>query len=138
MATTTRSYLEEGRMICGVGIDLMETARLERALAERGDRFERRVFTPVELDQCRDRRDRLQALAARFAAKEACMKALGTGWSKGLGFRQIEVVRGEGGKPSLRLSGAAARRAEELGVVTIEVSLTHQPTMAAAVVVLEA
>ena len=124
-------------MICGVGIDLIETARLARALEAHGDRFERRVFTPLELDQCRGRHDRLLALAARFAAKEACLKALGTGWSRGLGFRQIEVVRTPGGKPELKLSGAAADRAKTLGVTTIEVSLTHQPTMAGAVVILE-
>jgi holo-[acyl-carrier protein] synthase len=124
-------------MIRGVGIDLLETERLARALSGHGDRFEQRVFTEVERSQCRDRKDRIQALTARFAAKEACLKALGTGWAHGLSFRQIEVVRLPGGKPELRLSGAAAERARALGVTSIQVSLTHQPGAAAAVVVLE-
>jgi len=124
-------------MVCGLGIDLLETARLERALAEHGERFERKVFTAHELEQCHDRRDRVQALAARFAAKEACLKALGTGWGEGLGFLQIEVVRGPRGRPELRLHGAAAARAQALGVTVCQVSLTHQPAAAAAVVILE-
>jgi len=124
-------------MIVGIGLDLMEPARLARSLAEHGDRFEQRVFTPGEIADCKDRADRAQALAARFAAKEACLKALGTGWSEGLGFSQIEVVRTENGRPEIRLDGRASERAREIGVKTIHVSLTHQPTMAAAVVVLE-
>jgi holo-[acyl-carrier protein] synthase len=124
-------------MILGIGVDLMEPARLERSLAEHGDRFEERVFTPGEIADCTDRADRAQALAARFAAKEACLKALGTGWAEGLGFSQIEVVRAENGRPEIRLNGRAAERADEIGVKSIHVSLTHQPTMAAAVVVLE-
>lgn len=124
-------------MIVGIGLDLMDPARLERSLAEHGDRFEQRVFTPGEIADCADRADRAQALAARFAAKEACLKALGTGWSEGLGFSQIEVFRTENGRPEIRLHGRAAERAGEIGVKSIHVSLTHQPTMAAAVVVLE-
>ncbi len=124
-------------MVRGIGIDLLETQRMERALRAHGERFEQRVFTALELEQCRDRRDRIQALAARFAAKEACMKALGTGWAEGLGFRQIEIVRAPNGRPELRLTDAAAERAQQLGVTTFHVSLTHQPATAAAVVVLE-
>lgn len=123
--------------IVGVGVDLVETARLDRALSAHGDRFERRVFTEAERETCRGRRDRIQALAARFAAKEACLKALGTGWSRGLSFRQVEVVRDGDGRPSLRLHGAAAILAARSGVRAIHVSLTHQPGSAAAVVVLE-
>ncbi len=124
-------------MIRGLGIDLMETARLEQALTEHGERFERRVFTEVERLQCRGRKDPLQSLAARFAAKEACLKALGTGWSRGLGFLQIEIFRHEDGRPQVRLLDRAAARARELGVTAVHVSLTHQPGAAAAVVVLE-
>ena len=124
-------------MIKGIGIDLIQTSRLARALERHGDRFERRVFTEGELEQCRGRRDRTLALAARFAAKEACLKALGTGWAEGLSFRQIEVVRSAGGKPELRLHGAARERARAAGVRSILVSLTHQDEAAAALVVLE-
>ena len=123
-------------MVLGLGIDLMETERLATALS-RTQGFEERVFTPEEIAFCAARKDRVQALAARFAAKEACLKALGTGWSAGLGFRQVEVVRDGEGPPTLRLHGAAAERAAALGVTRIHVSLTHQPGAAAAVVVLE-
>jgi holo-[acyl-carrier protein] synthase len=95
------------------------------------------VFTELERLQCARRQDRVQALAARFAAKEACLKALGTGWSQGLSLKQVEVIRLEGGRPELKLHRAAAARAKELGVTRMLVSLTHQPGAAAAVVVLE-
>jgi holo-[acyl-carrier protein] synthase len=124
-------------MIRGLGIDLLETARMSAALAEHGERFASRVFTPLELEQCAERKDRIQALAARFAAKEACLKALGTGWSAGLAFRQVEVVRRSNGRPELRLHGAAAQRADDMGVTAFHVSLTHQESAAAAVVILE-
>jgi holo-[acyl-carrier protein] synthase len=129
---------EGGVLIVGIGIDVLEVRRLERVLAAHGERFEQRVFTEREIAECRARADRAQALAARFAAKEACLKALGTGWSGGLSFRQVEVVRGEGGAPRLVLWGEAARRADGAGVTRTWVSLTHQPGVAAAVVVLEA
>lgn len=124
-------------MIRGMGIDLVETRRIADALASGGERFEQRVFTETEREQCRNRRDRDQALAARFAAKEACLKALGTGWAEGLAFRQVEVVRTESGQPELRLHGAAAKRARMAGVTRVHVSLTHQQGAAAAVVLLE-
>ena len=124
-------------MILGLGIDLVETERLAQALA-RTQGFEARVFTEGESADCAARGDRVQALAARFAAKEACLKALGTGWAQGLGFRQVEVVREDGGPPRLKLHGAAAERAASMGVTRIHVSLSHQPGAAAAVVVLEA
>jgi holo-[acyl-carrier protein] synthase len=125
-------------VIRGLGIDLVDTARFARALAAHGERFERRVFTERELRDCRDRRDRTLALAARFAAKEACFKALGTGWSAGLGFHDVEVVRGGLGMPEIRLGGEAEARARRAGITAIHVSLTHETTMAAAVVALQA
>lgn len=124
-------------MVKGLGIDLIETRRIAEALASGGDRFERRVFTATEREQCHTRRDRAQAYAARFAAKEACLKALGTGWSEGLAFSQVEVVRRANGRPELRLHGAAAARATSLGVTRLHVSLTHQTGAAAAMVLLE-
>ncbi len=124
-------------MIVGIGLDVMETARLDRALSGHGDRFEKRVYTPAERAACAGRADRVRALAGRFAAKEACLKALGTGWSGGLKFEEVEVTAGTGGRPELQLSGKAAERARQLGARRIHVSLTHQPGLAAAVVVLE-
>ncbi len=124
-------------MILGVGLDLVEIERLERALERHGRRFEERVFTRREREDCGGQADRLQRLAARFAAKEACLKAFGTGWSQGLAFGQVEVVNEPGGRPALRLSGAAERFATSLGVRRTHLSLTHQSGHAAAVVILE-
>jgi holo-[acyl-carrier protein] synthase len=124
-------------VIVGVGIDVVEVARLAVALSRHGDRFVERVFTDAEQAACASRGDRVLALAARFAAKEACLKALGTGWADGIGFRDVEVAREGNRPPRLILHGEAARRAETLGVVRSHVSLTHQPGTAAAVVILE-
>ena len=124
-------------MIVGLGIDVIEVARMAEALRRHGDRFGERVFTDRERAACDARADRVLALAARFAAKEACLKAFGTGWAEGLGFRDVEVVREGNQPPRLVLHGAAVRRAETLGVIRSHVSLTHQPGLAAAVVILE-
>lgn len=128
---------DEGDLVIGVGIDLTDPGRLGRAIARHGERFERRIFTDREREQCAERGDRIQALAARFAAKEACLKALGTGMTAGLGLRQVEVVRGAGGRPRIELHGAAWAFAQAAGVRAMHVSLTHERGMAAAVVVLE-
>ena len=104
---------------------------------EGNGRFEELVFTPAEIATCARRRDREHALAARFAAKEACFKALGTGWARGVSFRQVEVVGVEGERPELRLTGQAGERAEALGVRRIHLSLSHELDVAAAMVVLE-
>jgi holo-[acyl-carrier protein] synthase len=124
-------------MVIGLGIDLLETQRLADALARHGDRFLERVFTAEERAQAGACRESLLALAARFAAKEAALKALGTGWSGGIGFRDVEVRNQPSGAPRLLLHGPAASRAEKLGVRRLMVSLTHQPGVAAAVVILE-
>ena len=124
-------------VILGIGIDVVATGRIARAMAGFGQRFEERVFTRGELADCAERADRAEALAARFAAKEACLKALGTGAAEGLSFRQIEVVHEADGRPALNLTGAAAARASRQGVRATHVSLSHQPGLAAAVVILE-
>ncbi len=124
-------------MIVGLGLDVISAARIAAALAGHGRRFEERVFTAAERRDCAERVDRTQALAARFAAKEACMKALGTGWSEGVSFLQVEVVRATGGAPRLRLTGRAAERAQAQGVTRLHVTLTHHADIAAAAVVLE-
>ena len=124
-------------MVLGIGVDIVEVARVQKALEKHGDRIENRVFTAEERSDCADRVDRALALAARFAAKEACLKALGTGWAGGLSFRQVEVWRDASGRPSLRLHGRAAETAAELGVTATYLSMSHQPSVAVAVVVLE-
>jgi len=126
-------------MIVGIGLDVVEIARITRSLESDGRRFEERAFTEAERRDCADRADREQALAARFAAKEACFKALGTGWGgdAGTSLREVEVVSAANGAPELRLSGGAASRARELNVKRVHVSLTHQPGIAAATVILE-
>lgn len=120
--------------ILGLGVDLVPVSRLASA---RGARFDRRVFTPAELAHARRSADPDERLAARFAAKEAVMKALGTGWGKGVGWRQIEVRTGRDGAPALRLSGAAARLARRRGVRAWHLSLSHAGGMAVAVALAE-
>ena len=116
-----------------IGHDLVDIPRFARVL-ERNERgFERRVFTEAEWAYVARRPDRHAALAARFAAKEAVMKALGTGWGQGVSWRDVEVVGGERKPPALRLHGEAARRAEALGL-TFQVSLSHAGAMASAMV----
>ena len=124
-------------MVVGIGIDVVETARLTRALTAHGSRFEERVFTAGELADSANRRDRTQALAGRFAAKEACLKALSTGIFDGVSLRQAELVSSETGAPQLRLTGALAERARLRGVRSVYVSVTHEVGIAAAVVLLE-
>jgi holo-[acyl-carrier protein] synthase len=103
------------------GVDLIEIDRVAGVLERYGDRFLRRIFTPGEIAYCRGRPPNL---AARFAAKEAVMKSLGTGF-RGVGWRDVEVVRAPSGAPSPRLHGRAKRRAERLGVIEIGISLSH-------------
>lgn len=124
-------------MILGVGLDVVETERIARAVALHGRRFEERVYTAAELTECAERADRAQALAGRFAAKEALLKALGTGSARGITFQQVEVVRRDGGSAALSLSGSAAAEARRKGVRRIHLSLSHEPGLAAAVVILE-
>jgi holo-[acyl-carrier protein] synthase len=124
-------------VILGIGLDVVATERISRALADGTGRFEELVFTPAEREACAARVDRVDALAARFAAKEACVKALGTGWAQGVTFREVEVVALEDGRPEVKLTGCAAQRARALGVVGVHVSLSHDLAIAAAVVVLE-
>jgi holo-[acyl-carrier protein] synthase len=126
--------------VLGIGIDLAEVARVQAALEHprTGRRFRDRVYTPAEQDYCERRgRGRFQSYAARFAAKEATMKALGVGWGKDAGWLDIEVVRAAGARPTLRLSGAAAARAAHLGAGEIHLALTHTAELAMAEVVIE-
>jgi holo-[acyl-carrier protein] synthase len=106
-------------------------------LARRGERFRNRVFTEGEIAYCEGCASRLESYAARFAAKEAAMKALGTGWGGGVGWRDIEVVRADTGAPSIKLRGRALERMREMGAQKIHLSLTHSRDVAAAQIILE-
>ena len=124
-------------MIVGIGTDLAEVARIRQSVADYGDRFLNRVFTEIERQYAMRRKNFAERLAARFAAKEAGMKAIGTGWRKGVTWQDFEVVNEPSGRPTLRLSGAAAERAAQLGARRISLSLTHTAETASAVVILE-
>jgi holo-[acyl-carrier protein] synthase len=124
-------------MIIGVGVDMIEIARIEEAMRKFPDRFERKMFTDTERDYCRRMPVAARHFAARFAAKEAFLKALGTGKSQGIGWRDVGIVNLPSGQPTLALSGKAAERAAQLGAARLHVSLTHTHDHAVAVVVLE-
>lgn len=125
-------------MILGLGIDTVLVPRIERLWQRSGERFLARVFTPAEAAYCLGRAHPEESLAARFAAKEATLKCLRTGWADGLGFRQIEVVRNTSGAVDLALHGEAKARAQQLGVRRWHLSLTHTTTSASAFVIAEA
>ena len=124
-------------MIVGIGVDLVDIARVEALVARHGERAVAKLFSDGEAAYARARAQPGRHLASRFAAKEAAFKALsGNSLARGIGWKEIEVVRGEE-HPTLTLHGRAADRAAELGVTSIWVSLTHSATTAGAVVVLE-
>lgn len=124
-------------MIAGLGIDLIELARVKKTVDRFGERFLKRIFTEGEIAYCYKKANPVPSLAGRFAVKEAAMKALGTGYSQGVWFRLIEVVRSPGQAPTLHFHGGAKLRADALGIAKASISITHEREMAAAVVVLE-
>jgi holo-[acyl-carrier protein] synthase len=126
-------------MIVGIGLDLVDIARVERLLADRGERATNKLFTPEEARYATSRAHPARHFAARFAAKEAAYKALaGNELARGIGWRDLEVLRDDSsGQPRLVLHGRAFERAAELGVTRVHVTLTHSHETAAAVVVLE-
>lgn len=124
-------------MILGVGTDLAEVDRIERTFERYGQRFLSRIYTGREIDYSLRKKNFAESLAARFAAKEAGMKAIGTGWHRGVTWRDFEVVNEASGRPTLWLSGVAATIAEQLEVTRISLSLTHTSTLAMAIVILE-
>jgi holo-[acyl-carrier protein] synthase len=124
-------------MVIGVGTDVIEIARIAQSIDRFGDRFLARVFTPREIEYCRSKKNAAESFAARFAAKEAGAKALGTGISQGVSWIELEVNREPSGRPTLELTGRAAQRAGRLGVAGISLSLTHGKDIALAVVVME-
>jgi holo-[acyl-carrier protein] synthase len=124
-------------MIIGTGIDIAEVPRIKRTIERFGDRFLRRIFTAGEIRYCDSKANRLERYAARFAAKEAAMKALGTGWSRGVRWRDCEVVRFPGGRPTIVFHGRAGEIAGKLGVKNSALSITHTAEQAFAQVILE-
>ena len=124
-------------MIVGTGVDLAEVPRMRHLVERYGQRFLERVFTPAEIAYVERKANRFERLAARFAAKEAGMKAIGTGWRHGVTWHDFEVANLPSGKPTLRLHGVAAQVAEKLGVRSISLSLTHTVEYGLAHVILE-
>jgi holo-[acyl-carrier protein] synthase len=129
-------YLKDN-MIVGSGIDLVEIERIRHSIERYGSRFLDRVYTPAEQAYCLRKRNAAESFAARFAAKEAGAKALGTGIGYGVTWREIEVGRALGGKPLLVYHGRAAQIATRLGVASAALSLTHSNELASASVILE-
>jgi len=124
-------------MIVGSGIDLVEISRIQQSVKRFGQRFLNRVYTPAEQAYCLRKRNSAESLAARFAAKEAGAKALGTGISHGVSWLEIEVVREPSGRPTIRFHGRAAEIARGLGVAHVALSITHTGSLSMASVVVE-
>jgi holo-[acyl-carrier protein] synthase len=124
-------------VIVGTGVDLAEVDRIQRAIERYGERFLARVFTAAERAYVEERVNRYERYAARFAAKEAGMKAIGTGWKGGVTWQDFEVANLPSGRPTLRLSGRAAEVARQTGVRAVWLSLSHTATVAIAQVILE-
>jgi holo-[acyl-carrier protein] synthase len=124
-------------MIVGTGIDIAEVDRIEQAIARFGDRFKKRVFTADEILYCESKANKTERYAARFAAKEAAMKAIGTGWSRGVTWRDFEVRRLPGGRPTIAFHGRAGEIFAKLGGVRAHLSITHTKQTAMAFVILE-
>ncbi len=124
-------------MIVGIGIDLVETPRIAEALERHGTRFLKRLFTQGEIAYCEKFKNRAERYAARFAAKEAAFKALGTGWREGVRWLDVEVTHLASGKPELVLSGRAKELADEMDVTRTAVSISHSDRYVVAEVVFE-
>ncbi len=125
-------------MIVSIGIDIVEISRIEEKLSQGNTRFLNRVFTVGEIEYCEKRAAKFASYAARFAAKEAVMKALGTGWGDGVGWKEIEVINDAAGKPAINLTGRAQEKFAELGARISHLSLSHSKDSAIAQVIFEA
>lgn len=125
-------------MIIGIGIDVVQNGRIQDSMDRFRERFIGRIFTPTEAEYCKSCSQPNIHFAARFAAKEAAFKALGTGWAAGVRWKDVEVERLASGKPELHLYGEALKRASALGATKFYVSLTHDHLISSAVVILEA
>ena len=124
-------------MIKGIGIDTVQLERIARVYAEYGEKFLARILTAAEREYVLRWADPVPRIAGRFAAKEACMKALGTGWGAGIRWRDIEVRRGAAGAPEANLSGRAADRLSELGASRVHCTITHSDDHAMSMIIIE-
>jgi holo-[acyl-carrier protein] synthase len=124
-------------MIVGTGVDITEVPRVAAAIERFGDRFLRRIFTDNEIRYCESKQNKVERYAARFAAKEAALKAIGTGWRRGVAWRDVEVTREPGGRPTMVFHNVAGEFAAKLGVKRVHVSLSHTAEHAIAHVILE-
>jgi holo-[acyl-carrier protein] synthase len=124
-------------MIVGTGVDLAEVPRIQASIERFGEKFIRRIYTPAEIAYVERKANKYERYAARFAAKEAGMKAIGTGWRLGVTWQDFEVANLRSGKPTLLLHGVAARFAEKLGVKHVSLSITHTVALGMAHVILE-
>jgi holo-[acyl-carrier protein] synthase len=124
-------------VIVGTGVDLAEVPRIRASIERYGEKFIRRIYTPAEIAYVERKANKFERYAARFAAKEAGMKAIGTGWRRGVRWQDFEVANLPSGKPTLLLHGVAARFAEKLGVKNISLSITHTNELGMAHVILE-
>ena len=134
--------METGRgrgvsMVVGIGVDLVETARIGDSIEQHGERFTRRLYTPGEIAYCEKFKNKAERYAARFAAKESAFKALGTGWREGVRWLDVEVVNQANGKPELLLHGRAQELARALGVARMSISISHADHYAVVQVIFE-
>ena len=120
-----------------MGVDIAEVRRIQGAIERHGETFLRRVFTAREREYCQRFKNKYERYAARFAVKEAAMKALGTGWRRGVKWVDLEVVRETSGRPTLAIAGEAAKIAQQIGVKSVALSITHTETQALAQVIFE-
>jgi holo-[acyl-carrier protein] synthase len=124
-------------LIVGMGVDIAEVDRIQAAIERHGEPFLRRIYTAAEREYCEQFKNKYERYAGRFAAKEAAMKALGTGWRRGVRWVDFEVVRESGGRPTIRLDGEAAKIASQIGVQRVSLSITHTAAQALAQVIFE-
>ena len=124
-------------MIVGTGVDIAEVPRIAAAIERFGNRFVKRIFTDNEIRYCESKANKAERYAARFAAKEAALKAIGTGWRGGISWCDVEVTRQPGGRPTLAFHGVAAGIAAKLGMKRAHLSLSHTVDHAIAYVILE-
>jgi holo-[acyl-carrier protein] synthase len=122
-------------MIDGIGIDMIEVDRIKQNI-QNGE-FKEMIFSENEINYCESKANKFEHYAARFAAKEAFFKALGTGWSEGTNFNEVEIINSENGKPEIVLNGTTQKTLSALGIIKILVSLSHLKTLATAVVIIE-
>jgi holo-[acyl-carrier protein] synthase len=136
-AASCRTPKGGGRLIVGMGVDIAEVERIRGAIERYGEVFLRRIYTAREREYCEQFKNKYERYAGRFAAKEAAMKALGTGWRRGVKWVDLEVVRETGGRPTLAITGEAAKIAQLIGVKSVALSITHTESQALAQVIFE-